>query len=322
MVKESRSVDRTMETPMKQVAAGESEEDEDEEAPESESAPESAEASADEDAEESAESDVEERASVDRDVERTESEVAADDSVEEEEEEDDDDDDDDEEEGDGDEEEEEEEEQPAAQASADESTDTEEEPAATAARDVDEKRVSVDEKRVSVDEIMVTPLKETAAAQNGVKETPKSAEAARRPAGMLAIKKSHCNAPDFNQQGKHVANTITTSKYTILSAVPKNLYMQFSRLANVYFLIISVLQLLPAGLSPTNKYATAGPFSVILLLNFIRELYEDSKRHKADREVNNRKVDMVTAGGTLKSVRWKDVKVGDIVQVQGQSVMP
>jgi hypothetical protein len=301
MVKERRSVDKTMETPMKEVAAGSSEEEEEEEVPEAESAPESAEASADEGSEESAASEAEESGSVDKDMETELSEV----------------DDDEEEVDDGSSahDEKDDEEEPAAaesptesaEASADESTDTEE--SAAPAREV--------EKRVSVDKAMETPLKEIAAVENGVKETPKP-EPSLRPAGMIAMKKSHCNAPDFNQQGRHVPNMITTSKYTLLSALPKNLYMQFSRLANVYFLIISVLQLLPAGLSPTNKYATAGPFSIILLLNFIRELYEDSKRHKADREVNNRRVDMVTTGGVLKSVRWKDVKVGDIVQVEGQ----
>ena len=36
-------------------------------------------------------------------------------------------------------------------------------------------------------------------------------------------------------------NTITTSKYTLLSWIPKGTFEQFRRLANVYFLIISIM---------------------------------------------------------------------------------
>ncbi len=36
-------------------------------------------------------------------------------------------------------------------------------------------------------------------------------------------------------------NAICTSKYTILTFIPKNLFEQFSKMANVYFLFIMVL---------------------------------------------------------------------------------
>lgn len=32
-------------------------------------------------------------------------------------------------------------------------------------------------------------------------------------------------------------NSISTSKYTVLSFVPKNLFLQFSKMANLYFLV-------------------------------------------------------------------------------------
>jgi hypothetical protein len=40
------------------------------------------------------------------------------------------------------------------------------------------------------------------------------------------------------------SNQVATSKYTLWSFVPKNLLQQFMRIANVYFLIISCLQVL------------------------------------------------------------------------------
>lgn len=49
------------------------------------------------------------------------------------------------------------------------------------------------------------------------------------------------------------SNYITTAKYTLLSILPKNLFEQFHRIANIWFLIVSVLQLLPFDLSPTSN---------------------------------------------------------------------
>jgi Phospholipid-translocating ATPase N-terminal len=37
-------------------------------------------------------------------------------------------------------------------------------------------------------------------------------------------------------------NQITTSKYTVLTFLPKNLIDQFSKLANIYFLLMMILQ--------------------------------------------------------------------------------
>lgn len=50
------------------------------------------------------------------------------------------------------------------------------------------------------------------------------------------------NDPEFNAGQDFVSNYTTTSKYTLLSFIPKNLFEQFHRIANVYFLFIAVLQ--------------------------------------------------------------------------------
>ena len=42
-----------------------------------------------------------------------------------------------------------------------------------------------------------------------------------------------------------LANKIKTSKYTVLTFLPKNLFEQFRRLANSFFLLISALQFFP-----------------------------------------------------------------------------
>jgi hypothetical protein len=107
-------------------------------------------------------------------------------------------------------------------------------------------------------------------------------------APMVDTRQSHCNEPDKNAAvaGGTVSNMVVTAKYTTASFLPKNLFEQFSRLANVYFLLISCLQIF-TPLSPTSKYSTAAPLALVLMLNMVRELWEDSARHKADEEVNS-----------------------------------
>uniref|UniRef100_A0A7S0EQ35 Phospholipid-transporting ATPase n=1 Tax=Hanusia phi TaxID=3032 RepID=A0A7S0EQ35_9CRYP len=133
--------------------------------------------------------------------------------------------------------------------------------------------------------------------------------------------KSYSNSPHDNAAQKFASNKVVTSKYTFYSFLPRNLYEQFSRLANVYFLLISCLQLFTT-LSPTSKWSTAGPFILILVLNMIREIWEDSKRHKADDEVNNRLVEVIRENGSTESIPWKSVALGDIVWVKCNHEFP
>jgi len=64
-------------------------------------------------------------------------------------------------------------------------------------------------------------------------------------------------------------NSISTGKYTVLSFRPVNLFQQFTRVANMYFLFIAFLQLIP-GLSPTSWVTTVGPLCFVLFINRIK----------------------------------------------------
>ena len=139
----------------------------------------------------------------------------------------------------------------------------------------------------------------------------------------VETRQSHCNAPDKNAAvaGGNISNQVTTAKYTLVTFLPINLTSQFSRLANVYFLVISCLQLF-TPLSPTSRYSTAAPFAFVLLLNMIRELFEDSARHKADKEVNDRLVEVVRPSGSTESVPWRSLVLGDLVWVKSNNEFP
>ena len=79
------------------------------------------------------------------------------------------------------------------------------------------------------------------------------------------------------------ANDITTSHYTAYNFVPKNLWQQFQRVANVYFLLIGMLQLdvFFPGLSPTHWSTTIAPLAFVLSINAAKEAYDDYFRHRS-----------------------------------------
>lgn len=119
-----------------------------------------------------------------------------------------------------------------------------------------------------------------------------------------------------------VSNRITTAKYGYSNFVPKFLLEQFRRYSNIFFSFIALFQQIP-NVSPTGRYTTAVPLLCILGVSAIKELFEDSKRHKADRRTNESEIHVLNKN-TLKwdLIRWQDVKVGDIVKCISENFFP
>ena len=128
---------------------------------------------------------------------------------------------------------------------------------------------------------------------------------------------------DERRDGPFIDNTVTSSRYTPYSFLPKQLYAQFSKIANFYFLIVSIMQMIP-GWSTTGNYTTIVPLLVFLSLAIGREGYDDWCRSRADKAENNKGTNVVCYNGTLQKVLsfWKDLRVGDIVCLKADSWVP
>jgi phospholipid-transporting ATPase len=124
------------------------------------------------------------------------------------------------------------------------------------------------------------------------------------PTGTRVIK---TNDPEANKvkANKFSNNSVSTARYNLITFIPKNLIEQFCRLANIYFLIISILQL-ATPFSPTGKVGTVIPLVLVVLFQMLKDGLEDLQRHIADRQVNYAKT-RVLRNGELVPVRWKDV---------------
>ncbi|KAH9327115.1 hypothetical protein KI387_007293, partial [Taxus chinensis] len=69
--------------------------------------------------------------------------------------------------------------------------------------------------------------------------------------------------------------------------LPKNLFVQFHRLAYIYFLVIAALNQLPQ-LAVFGRTVSLFPLLFILCVTAIKDGYEDWRRHHSDKKENNR----------------------------------
>lgn len=86
--------------------------------------------------------------------------------------------------------------------------------------------------------------------------------------------------------GKYVGNKIRTTKYTLLTFLPKNLLEQFHRVANLYFIFIQFLNWWPQ-LNVFGKEIAMLPLLFVLGVTAIKDLFEDRRRFASDKRINN-----------------------------------
>lgn len=74
-------------------------------------------------------------------------------------------------------------------------------------------------------------------------------------------------------------NKIVTSRYNGFTFVPLNLMKQYSQMANLYFLILTVMECIPAISDAGGYPVLAFPLSFVVGLSMIKDIYEDYNRH-------------------------------------------
>ncbi|XP_042194917.1 phospholipid-transporting ATPase IF isoform X2 [Callorhinchus milii] len=118
---------------------------------------------------------------------------------------------------------------------------------------------------------------------------------------------------------KFADNRIVSSKYTVWNFIPKNLFEQFRRIANFYFLVIFLVQLMID--TPTSPITSGLPLLFVITVTAVKQGYEDWLRHKADNEVNSAPV-FVVRSGCLVQTSSKNIRVGDIVRITRDETFP
>jgi phospholipid-translocating ATPase len=135
-------------------------------------------------------------------------------------------------------------------------------------------------------------------------------------------------------------NWIRSSRYSLWSFFPRQLFAQFTKLANFYFLVVAILQMIP-GLSTTGSFTTLVPLLIFVAISMGKEGFDDWRRYRLDKEENNRYVAVLrpstgimvqtSASDSLSLasdaqdwtlVKWKDIKVGDVIKLERDQPVP
>ncbi|OAF58242.2 hypothetical protein VC83_06489 [Pseudogymnoascus destructans] len=146
----------------------------------------------------------------------------------------------------------------------------------------------------------------SAGGDNGdIREDPEEAETQGEGEGQ---RKVHFNIPlppdaldeDGSPATTYPRNKIRTAKYTPLSFLPKNIWLQFHNIANVYFFILIILTIFTI-FGASDPGLNAAPLIVIVFVTAIKDGVEDYRRSNLDDELNNSAVHRL--------VEWNNVNV-------------
>ncbi|KAL5190953.1 Phospholipid-transporting ATPase 1 [Glycine soja] len=125
-----------------------------------------------------------------------------------------------------------------------------------------------------------------------------------------------------NEAFEFAANSIRTSKYSLLTFIPRNLFEQFHRVAYVYFLIIAILNQLPQ-LAVFGRTVSILPLAFVLFVTAVKDVYEDWRRHQNDKVENNRLASVMVDGGrSFVEKKWRDVRVGEVIKIKANETIP
>lgn len=123
-----------------------------------------------------------------------------------------------------------------------------------------------------------------------------------------------------NDKYEFTGNEIRTSKYTLITFLPKNLFIQFHRVAYLYFLAIAALNQLPP-LAVFGRTVSLFPLLFVLFVTAIKDGYEDWRRHRSDRNENNREA-LVLQSDQFQLKKWKNIRAGEVVKICSDDTIP
>ncbi|XP_054020139.1 probable phospholipid-transporting ATPase IIB isoform X2 [Dryobates pubescens] len=119
---------------------------------------------------------------------------------------------------------------------------------------------------------------------------------------------------------KYPRNAIKNQKYNIFTFIPGVLYEQFKFFLNLYFLVVSCSQFVPA-LKIGYLYTYWAPLGFVLTVTVVREAVDEFRRYKRDKEMNSQLYSKLTVRGKVQ-VKSSDIQVGDLIIVEKNQRIP
>jgi magnesium-transporting ATPase (P-type) len=115
-------------------------------------------------------------------------------------------------------------------------------------------------------------------------------------------------------------NSIVYRKYTNWSFIIINLFEQFSRPVNIYFLFLSILQLIPQISISNDNPTILIPLFFIIILQMLRDLSADIKIHKLDQRDNLKQIEIIR--NKIEKINTEDLYPGEVIVVKENEQVP
>ncbi|CAD6192104.1 unnamed protein product [Caenorhabditis auriculariae] len=147
-----------------------------------------------------------------------------------------------------------------------------------------------------------------------------------RQTGSRVVQPNHMfEAPryELNNYRNFSNNAISTTKYSLLTFVPLNIFHQITtKYANMYFVLIAILNWIPF-FNAYTKYLGLIPISFVLGTTLIKDGVEDLRRWKFDNKVNKKSCHVWDRErGTYRKMEWQHILVGDFVHISNEHDVP
>lgn len=116
------------------------------------------------------------------------------------------------------------------------------------------------------------------------------------------------------------SNFVSHQKYTKLNIIPKFLFLQFRFFFNFFYLVITLVEIIPAfriGFLVTY----ISPLVFVLAISFTKEIWDEIQRARRDRELNLQKYTLITPHGP-QQIESQNLLVGHVIEVNAGARVP
>ena len=139
--------------------------------------------------------------------------------------------------------------------------------------------------------------------------------------GGSRLKYSESSSPIHQNSIK--SNLIRTTRYTLATFLVFNLFDQLKNFSNLYFILLSMLQLIRSisltDGTPTILFPISGVISIIM----VKDAIEDYKRYVSDKKENESPTLIYSQEKkSFEEGQWKNIHPGDVIKVKRDEYMP
>ncbi|CAG9312635.1 unnamed protein product [Blepharisma stoltei] len=117
------------------------------------------------------------------------------------------------------------------------------------------------------------------------------------------------------------SNEIRSSRYNFWTFLPLNLFDQFMRPSNIWFLYVSLLEILVLSDGSVYSYSTIIPLVILLLFTGVKDALCNYQKNDCDKKINN-EMFLVWNGISFMQKKAKEIFVGEVVLLQNKEKAP